>query len=227
VEGVSRHGRTGPICRPVARRREDGESNIIVALTGPTDALRVPSQTVGLGSLFAPQIPVASVDPDGYSGVGAGVPAFGITFGGLFNPAVWETPVSDVVTLTIPADARPGSYVAAVKARREYGGEALNRAATTTIQVGSATPTQYTLKTIKCTTCHSGPSALGTVLHGLGDRRACYGCHASLEVEPDAALDIRVHMVHDRSRRFPGSALDCLTCHLQAPQGPARGFLQR
>jgi hypothetical protein len=202
------------------------ESNIIVALTGPTDALRVPSQTVGLGSLFAPQIPVASVDTDGYSGVAAGVPAFGVTFGGLFNPAVWETPVPDVVTLTIPADARPGSYVAAVKARREYGGEALNRAATTTIQVGSATPTQYTLKTIACTTCHSGPSALGTVLHGLGDRRACYGCHASLEVEPDAALDIRVHMVHDRSRRFPGSALNCLTCHLEAPEGPARGFLQ-
>lgn len=202
------------------------ESNIIVALSGPTSALRVPSQTVMLEGLFAPQIPVAFVDVDGYSGVAAGVPAFGVTFGGLFDPTLWETPVSDVVTLTIPTDALPGSYVAAVKARRDYGGEALNRAATTTIQVGSATPTQYTLKTIACTTCHSGPAALGSVLHGLNDRRACYGCHASLVVEPDAALDIRVHMVHDRSRRFPGAARDCLTCHLAMPDKPARGFLQ-
>lgn len=202
------------------------ESNIIVAMTGPTNALRVSSLTVGLDGLFAPQIPVAGVDTDGYSGVAAGVPPFAVTFGGLFDPAVWDTPVSDVVTLTIPLDALPGSYVAAVKARRDYGGEALNRGATTTIQVGSATPTQYTLKTIACTTCHTGPSALGKVLHGIDDRRACYGCHATLLVEPDTALDIRVHMVHDRSRRFPGNVQNCVTCHLQMPEGPGRGILQ-
>ncbi|MGH8590434.1 MAG: cytochrome c3 family protein [Gammaproteobacteria bacterium] len=201
------------------------ESNVIVALSGPTDALRMPSGVVPLAALFAPEIEVASVAADGYSGVVSGVPPFGVTFGGLFDPAVWDSPVSDVVSLTIPADARPGTYVAAVKARRNYAGEALNRAATTTIQVGSATPTEYALKTIACTTCHTGPSALGRVLHGLDDRRACFACHGTLEVEPDTALDIRVHMMHDRSRRFPGNARDCLTCHLTMPAGPARGFL--
>jgi hypothetical protein len=202
------------------------ESNIIVALSGPTDKLRMPAAVVPLGALFGPTIEVASVPVDGYSGAAAGVPPFGVTFGGLFDPTLWDLPVSDVVSFTIPDDALPGTYVAAVKARRNYAGEALNRAATTTIQVGSATPTQYTLKTIPCTTCHTGPSSLGRILHGLDDRRACFGCHGTLEVEPDTALDIRVHMMHDRSRRFAGNARDCLSCHLTMPAGPARGFLE-
>jgi hypothetical protein len=107
--------------------------------------------------------------------VGAGVPPFPVTFGGLFDPALWDTPVTDVVTLAIPDEALPGTYVAAVKARRDYAGEALNRAATISIQVGTATPTQYTLSRIACTTCHTGPSELRRLLHGLNDRRACYG----------------------------------------------------
>jgi hypothetical protein len=199
------------------------ESNMIATLSGPTDQLKVPLGVVGLDQLFAPAINVATVGLDGYSALAAGVPPFGVTFGGLFFPPLWETPVSDLVSFTIPADARPGTYVAAIKARRDYGGEALNRGATTTIQVGSPTPTTYTLKTIPCTTCHTGPSALARINHGLDDRRACFACHGALVVEPDTALDIRVHMVHDRSRRFPGDVNNCLTCHLSTPAGPARG----
>jgi hypothetical protein len=202
------------------------ESNMIATLSGPTDQLKVPLGVVTLDKLFAPVIEGATVGLDGYSGLASGVPPFGVTFGGLFDPAVWDTPVSNLVSFTIPADARPGTYVAAVKARRDYAGQALNRGATTTIQVGSATPTTYTLKTIPCTTCHTGPSALARINHGLDDRRACFTCHATLEVEPDTALDIRVHMVHDRSRRFAGDINNCLTCHLSTPQGPARGLLQ-
>lgn len=41
-----------------------------------------------------------------------------VTFGGLFDPTLWDLPVSDVVSLTTPDDALPGTYVAAVKARR-------------------------------------------------------------------------------------------------------------
>lgn len=201
------------------------EGNIIVALSGPTDRLKLPSGVVGLDQLFAPAITVATVPEDGFSSLGAGVPPFAVTFGGLFDPAVWDTPVSDLVQFTIPTDALPGSYVAAVKARRSYGGEAINRGATATIQVGTTVPTHYTLKTIPCNTCHTGPSALGRILHGLDDRRACYGCHGTLSVEPDTALDIRVHTVHDRSRRFAGDVNDCQTCHLEAPQAPARGLL--
>jgi len=58
------------------------------------------------------------------------------------------------------------------------------------------------------------------------DRRACYSCHSSLAFEPDAAIDIRVHTVHDRSERFASLAkiTDCGLCHLTPPTGPARGI---
>src|SRR5262249_44260081 len=96
---------------------------------------------------------------------------------------------------------------------------------TSTIQVRTATPTTFTAQTGNCNVCHTGPSAFGNILHGGTDRRACYSCHASLDVEPDTALDIRVHEVHDRSDRFPADINNCATCHLTPPDGPARGLL--
>jgi hypothetical protein len=203
------------------------ESNLLVTLSGPTDTLRTPRTIVDAGQFFvpAPAIAVTTVGTDGFSDLAAGVPPFYITFGGLFDPTLWETPVSDSVNFTIPSEALPGTYVAAVKARREFGGEALNRATTSTIQVGTATPTTFTAQTGNCTSCHTGPSALGSILHGVTDRRACYSCHASLNVEPDTALDTRVHEVHDRSGRFPADIHNCATCHLTPPGGPARGLL--
>lgn len=153
------------------------------------------------------------------------MPPFPITFGGLFDPAVWDTPVSDSISFTIPNDALSGTYVAAIKARREFGGEALNRATTTTIQVGTTTLASFMAQTGRCDSCHTGPTDFSNVLHGGADRRACFSCHASLEVEPDNALDIRVHMVHDRSDRFLADINDCATCHLVPPDGPARGLL--
>jgi hypothetical protein len=201
------------------------ESNLLVALSGPTDALRTPRSTVAADQFFLPVVNVTSIPVDGFTALATGLPPFPVSFGGLFDPAVWETPVSDVVTFTIPNDAQPGTYVAALKARREFGGEALNRVTTLDIQVGTASPTLFEAKTGNCENCHKGPSAFGRILHGGTDRRACFACHASLSIEPDAALDIRVHMVHDRSDRFAGNVNNCATCHLVPPDGPARGLL--
>lgn len=200
------------------------EGNLLVSLSGPTDRLKVPSRTVPPEDFFAPQATVATTSLDGFTAVVAGVPPLPVTFGGFADPKIWETPVSDLVTLTIPGDALPGTYVVAAKARRDFGGEALNRTETIAIQVGTTTPTTFTPRTGRCTTCHQGPSALGTILHGLGDRRACYSCHTPIFFEPDNALDIRVHFVHSRSKRFPGDVHDCSLCHTSPPPGPARGF---
>jgi hypothetical protein len=81
---------------------------VIVALSGPTDRVHTPETVVPLSAVLAPQITAATVGTDGFSGVAVGVPPFGVSFGGLFDPAVWETPVSDIATLTIPLDAQPG-----------------------------------------------------------------------------------------------------------------------
>ena len=197
------------------------EGNTIVTLAGPTSDLKTPSKTLQVFEFFGPQVEVASAAVDGYSAAAAFVPPALVQFGVL--PA--NTPVSDEVTFQVPADAMPGTYVMTFKGRRDWGGEALNRGTTTTIQVGTLTSTPFVAKTGPCNTCHTGESALGKVLHGLDDRRGCYACHASLAFEPDAALDIRVHMVHSRSGRFAsvgGNIQNCALCHLTPPNGRLR-----
>ena len=202
------------------------ESNLLVTLSGPANLLRTPRTAVDISQFFAPgELIAATVANDGFSDVVEGIPPLPVLFGGVFNPAIWNTPVSDQVTFTIPNDALPGTYIAAIKARREFGGEAQNQAATTEIQVGTAAPTPFTFQTGNCQTCHTGPSAIGNVLHGLSDRRACFSCHPSISFEPDNALDIRVHEIHDRSDRFPADVHNCAVCHLTPPTGPARGLL--
>jgi len=203
------------------------ESNALVTLSGPTDKLRTPSLTAGIDQFFVPQSTIATVATDGFSAVLQGIPPLAVTFGGVANPSLWETPISDLVTFIIPNDALPGTYLVAVKARREFGGEALNRGTTTEIQVGTAALSTFSPQTGHCDSCHSGASAFSKVLHGVSDRRACFACHPSIAVEPDAALDIRVHEVHDRSNRFPADIHECATCHLTPPPGPARGLLPR
>lgn len=200
------------------------EGLMAVALLGPLDKLKTPQTTVALEEFGGGQATFASPAADGFTSLFANIPPNPIVFGG--NPADDDTPVSDVVPITIPADALPGTYVATLKARREWGGEALNRAVTREIQVGTATPTPFVAKTGACNTCHTGPSSLPNLLHGLADRRACYSCHSSLAFEPDAAIDIRVHTVHDRSERFASlaSITNCGLCHLTPPTGPARGL---
>jgi hypothetical protein len=201
------------------------ESNIILAMTGPTDALRVPQTVVPTASFFSPaQTQVMSVANDGYTGLAYLIPNFGVIFGGLSDPAVWDTPIPDEYTFTIPGDAEPGTYVVAIKARRDFAGEPLNRGAVARVQVGSATETEWEPTTGNCNTCHQGEAAVGSNLHGISDRETCFGCHAALDIEPDARLDYRAHFIHSRSERFDADPWDCSTCHFDEPEGDPIGF---
>ena len=201
------------------------EGLMAVSLLGPTDKLKTAQSTVGLAEFGGPQANFATPEADGFTSIFADIPPNPIVFGG--DPADDDIPVSDIVSITIPDDALPGTYIATLKARREWGGEALNRAVSIDIQIGTETPSVFVAKTGPCNTCHMGPSSLAKVLHGLSDRRACFSCHSSLAFEPDAAIDIRVHEVHDRSDRFRSLSdiKDCAMCHLTPPNGPARGLL--
>ncbi len=201
------------------------ESNMLAVLSGPVDKLKTPQTVLDPTLLFGPQAPFATTAADGFTAVGVEVPPAGIIFGGLSDPSLWSLPVSDVITFTIPPDAESGTYVAALKARRDFAGEALNRGTTVQIQVGQAAATTFAPKTGGCTSCHQQRTAFNTVLHGIDDRRACFGCHSSLGIEFDNAIDIRVHTIHDRSERFGADVRQCSICHLTPPNGPARGLL--
>jgi hypothetical protein len=202
------------------------ESNLLFVLSGPTDRLKTPQTVVDPSLFFLPQVPFATPAVDGFTAVAQTVPPVAVVFGGATDPTIWQAPVSDVVTFTIPADADPGTYVAAVKARRDYAGEALNRGATLVFQVGQAQTTQFVSQT-QCNSCHNQQDRtdFASILHGIDDRRGCFGCHSSLGIEFDNALDIRVHAIHDRSDRFDADINDCSLCHTTPPTGPQRGVL--
>jgi hypothetical protein len=200
------------------------EGNMLFALSGPTHKLKNPYNTIDLFQFFVPQVTVASRASEGWSGVAEVIPPLPLIFGGFQDPMLWSIPNSTTRTLVIPEDAEAGTYVAAIKARRSWGGESLNRGATLSIQVGTRQRTGFHPTTGGCGSCHEGPTALSKVNHGLSDQRACVGCHAALAFEPDNALDVRVHFVHSRSDRFPGDVSDCSNCHFEDPSGPPRGF---
>jgi hypothetical protein len=202
------------------------EGNLLLVMGGPSDKLRVTDNTVPVGDFFLPQTQSAFSDEQGFSAVVTSVPPFSVIFGGaLFDPNIWNTPVPDEATLTVPADALPGTYVVALKARRDYAGEALNDGSVQRIQVGTNRRTHWTGTTRSCNTCHQGSSDLGNILHGIGDRESCVaGCHVALGNEPDNALDYRVHFIHSRSDRYPADPANCRTCHVREPTGIPRGY---
>lgn len=202
------------------------EGNLLLAMGGPSDAIGVTDYTVPLADFFLPEVPVAFAAEHGFSAVVAGIPPLSVILGGLFDPTVWNTPVSNEVVLHVPDDALPGTYVVAVKARRDFGGEAINTGDVLRIQVGTAEHTAWEPTTGGCNACHTGATALGNILHGIGDRESCLAaCHsAALGNEPDGALDYRIHFVHSRSDRYPADPADCLVCHTEAPDGDPRGY---
>jgi hypothetical protein len=199
------------------------ESTLITGISGPLDALQAPQTVVDPLTFFLPQTQFAFSDVDGYTSVVQTLPPPAIVFGGLQDPTLWQAPVSDTMTFVIPDDALPGTYVAVVKARREYRGEALNRGAVHRFQVGQSAATPFT-PTTRCNECHTGPAKLNEILHGIDDRATCYTCHSSLAIEVDNRLDYRVHRVHALSERFPGDVNACSTCHTTTPSGPALGL---
>jgi hypothetical protein len=137
-------------------------------------------------------------------------------FGGAFDPdhAGWSVPVPDTWTHHVPPEAPAGTYYLNVKGRRTYMGEDIPYSKTIEIQVGSTTRTQPTMTTGPCTTCHSGPSALGSILHANDNRGTCAGCHVPLGFELEGPIYVRTHFIHSRSRRFDAPLSRCASCHL-------------
>ena len=201
------------------------EGNTIWAFSGPTDKVKFSNHVVSdfeflTASGTPDHITTATVAENGFSGVFDLVPSVG----GTLDPVLSTQPNSDVVSVKVPADAKPGTYTFAFKGRRDWGGEALNATGLGEVQVGQKAKSNFTPKTGNCNNCHNGASGFDEVLHRNADRRTCYGCHQPLESEPDHALDYRIHVIHTRSNRVPGNPNNCSMCHTSPPSGPPRGF---
>jgi hypothetical protein len=199
-------------------RRKHRERMMMAQLIGPAQAIQPIRSLLELDDFLAPddvQV-VGTVARDGVFAEVHTFPTAHDLFGGAFDPdhAAWDAPVADTWTHHLPADAQPGTYLLTVKGRRTHMGQDIPYTRTIELQVGSPAHTEPQLTTGPCNSCHSGPSALGSVLHGNDNRAACAGCHVPLGFELEGPIYVRTHFIHSRSRRFSAPLAECASCHL-------------
>jgi len=199
-------------------RRKHRERMLMSQIIGPAQDIQAVRSIIDLEAFLGADAvqTVATRERDGVYAQFRTIPAANDLFGGAFDPAHagWDRPVPDAWTYRLPANARPGTYLVTIKARRTYMGEDIPFSRTVEIQVGTRRHTMASLETGPCTTCHAGPSALGTILHANDNRAACAGCHVPLGFELEGPIVVRTHFIHSRSHRFDAPLTQCVACHL-------------
>jgi ribosomal protein L31 len=112
-------------------------------------------------------------------------------------------------TISLPQDAKPGTYVALVKAHRAFMGERLTKTEAVFFQVGQTEPTTYPGQVGNCQICHRGVLSLDNLRHGLSvdHVEGCKVCHTN-------AISREIHQLHVRSDKYKASKSDCTMCHL-------------
>jgi len=139
-------------------RRKHKEKQMVVAIDGPVQDTGPGRTTLDFFGQIATTVDgsliTATNAADGFFAEASAVPQWKVLGG--FLPI--DSPVTDRVTFTLPADAHPGTYKIAMKARRSYLGEELPRGSVISIQVGTTQHTAKTFTTGGCTTCHNGGS---------------------------------------------------------------------
>ena len=196
-------------------RRKHKEKQMVVAITGPVqDSVPVRDTLDFIGGILGTtdgSVTTATPSVQGFFGEASSVPSWQTMIG--LNPP--DAPVSDIVHFTLPADAKPGTYKIAMKARRSYLGEELPRVAVLELQVGTTQHTQKTYATGNCQNCHQAGGELTRVSHGfdINNRDVCTTCHTPLPFEPEGPVYVRTHFVHSRSGRLDASPEQCNLCH--------------
>lgn len=199
-------------------RRKHRERMMMAQLIGPAQRIQPIRNILELDDFLGPDDVqrVGTVSRDGVFSEVRTFPTAHDLFGGAFDPdhKGWDAPVPDTWTHHIPADAPDGTYLLTLKGRRTFMGEDIPYTKTIELQVGAPRRTEAALTTGPCNSCHSGPSALGQVLHGNANRAACAGCHVPLGFELEGPIYVRTHFIHSRSNRFDAPKTECAQCHL-------------
>ena len=201
-----------------------------IAFGGPVDRMQqLGTVPITFGTLFLPQIPTADLANDGWNGFVQILPQTWIAFPCLSGETTaCNAPASDTFSWTVPAEAQPGTWVATVKARREWEGEPRQAATAVNVQVGTPSPTQYAVQVHGCERCHTGQLAINLIHHGFTSPGAhCKLCHTDdYQVIGiyDAALDYRAHdhALYPFFKSMGGDINDCLSCHDVMPTSPLR-----
>ncbi|WP_434345888.1 hypothetical protein ACN6A1_28855 [Myxococcus virescens] len=116
-------------------------------------------------------------------------------------------------TVTLPPNAKAGTYAILLKGHRTFMGERLNRLDPFFFQVGQAQPTTYPGRVGNCQVCHNGVNSLSNVHHGMSvdHVEACKTCHIE---EGYGYLPDVIHRIHNSSRKYNQNKGDCTMCHL-------------
>ncbi|MDB4936304.1 MAG: hypothetical protein JWP87_3276 [Labilithrix sp.] len=192
-------------------RRKHRERMLMSQIIGPAQDIQAVRSIIDIEAFLGPD-DVQTTGTRSRDGVYAQfrtIPTSHDLFGGN-----WDAPVADTWSYHLPDDAKPGTYLVTVKGRRTYLGEDVPYSRTVEIQVGTRAHTEATLGTGPCNSCHSGPSALGKVLHANDNRAACASCHVPLGFELEGPVFVRTHFIHSRSKRVDAPVTKCSTCHL-------------
>jgi hypothetical protein len=199
-------------------RRKHRERMLMSQIIGPAQDVQAIRSIIGLEAFLEPDDvqTTATLEHDGVYARFRIIPAANDLVGGAFDPAHagWGRLVPDSWTYHLPGHAQPGTYLVTIKGRRTYMGEDILFSRTIEIQVGTRRHTTAHLETGPCTTCHTGPSALGNILHANDNRAACAGCHAPLGFELEGPIFVRTHFIHSRSNRFDAPLTKCVVYRL-------------
>ncbi|RKH74808.1 hypothetical protein [Corallococcus aberystwythensis] len=172
-----------------------------VAIAGPLQDLQVLGNPSDEAQFFSKQpFPFALYDDATLTGLTPGL-------------ADYQWPTRQ--TFSLPANAKPGTYVALVKFNRGAMGERVAKLNPFFFQVGQDEPTTYPGNVGNCQLCHRGVLSLDNLRHGLSvdHIESCKVCH-HYDTDTVGRTQEMVHRIHMNSPSYPANRADCTVCHL-------------
>ncbi|MBN1209408.1 MAG: hypothetical protein JXB05_31440 [Myxococcaceae bacterium] len=171
-----------------------------VQVAGPLQDMKVRSDPNAPAAYLGPQIFYALADEPATVSLVTGM-----------HTAKWPTRISR----KLPADAKPGTYVALIKTNRYFMGERTSKLNPFFFQVGTPERTSYPGDVGNCQICHRGVLSLDNLRHGLSvdHVESCKVCHMFNNDLYNRSQEF-IHKIHMTSSRYPVAKNDCAICHL-------------
>jgi len=132
-----------------------------------------------------------------------------------FFPGLTKARWPTRVPVTLPMDAKPGTYVAVLRANRQFMGERVAKGSNVLFQVGQTQKTTYPNQVGNCQICHRGVLSLDNLRHGISvdHVESCKLCHTNSSDNP-GRMHVEVHQIHMGSQKYSADKADCTMCHL-------------